>query len=70
MTTLKFTTTLNCNNCVAKVSAILDKLVGPGNWSVDVIDPAKILTVTTESVSPEEVIEALKAFGYRAEKLS
>ena len=69
MTTLKFKTSLNCNNCVAKVSAMLDKLVGADKWSVDVINPDKILSVEVESLAPEEVVEALKGFGYRAEKL-
>ncbi len=70
MTTLKFKTNLQCNNCVAKVTAILDKLVGSGNWSVDVTDPLKILTIIkTENLSPNEIVEALKSFGYQAEKL-
>ncbi len=69
MAKLKFKTSLNCNNCVAKVSAMLDKLVGPGNWSVDVTDPSKILTVEVGNVAPEQIIEALKGFGYQAEKL-
>lgn len=69
MTTLKFKTNLQCNNCVAKVTAILDKLVGSDNWSVDVTDPSKILTVKTENLSPNEIVEALKSFGYQAEKL-
>lgn len=69
MATLKFKTSLNCNNCIAKVSALLDKLVGAGNWSVDVTVPAKVLTVNTDSVAAEEIIGALNGFGYQAEKI-
>ena len=48
---------------------LLDKLVGAGNWSVDVTVPAKVLTVETDSVAAEEIIGALNGFGYQAEKI-
>ena len=69
MATLKFKTSLNCSNCVAKVTDILDKLVGAGNWTVDVAVPSKILTVETDTVAADEIIGVLQGFGYQAERI-
>ena len=68
METLSFKTNINCSSCIAKVTPALDEKFGKGNWSVNTLDPKKILTVNGENLSEEEVIEAVKDTGYRAEK--
>ena len=69
MKTLKFKTNIKCSGCVAAVTPELDKLTQIEKWEVDTVDPAKILTVTGENVSDEEVKAAVKRAGYEIEQL-
>lgn len=68
METLKFKTNINCMSCVSKVTNKLNETVGENNWSVDINDPEKTLTVSCETVTAEMVEDAVKATGFRAEE--
>lgn len=67
MKTLQFTTSINCGSCVRAVTPTLNQLVGEGNWQVDTENPSKVLTITQDNVSSEQVEAALKQLGYSAE---
>ncbi|GAB3925696.1 MULTISPECIES: heavy-metal-associated domain-containing protein [Larkinella] len=60
-----FKTNIKCANCVATVTPYLNKAVGEANWQVDTLTPDKLLTV--EGASVEQVQEALREAGYKAE---
>jgi len=45
MITLKFKTNINCGGCIKAVTPHLDKAEGVKSWSVDTVNPDKILTV-------------------------
>jgi len=66
MNTLKFKTTIKCGGCIATVTPFLNKIEGISNWSVDTNSLDKILTVETETVSPEKITNTLKTAGYQA----
>jgi Copper chaperone len=66
MNTLKFKTTIKCGGCIATVTPFLNKIEGISKWSVDTNSPDKILTIETESASPEEITNMLKTAGYQA----
>lgn len=66
MNTLKFKTTIKCGGCISTVTPFLNKIDGISSWSVDTNSPDKILTVETETVSPEEITNTLKTAGYQA----
>ncbi len=66
MKQLKFKTNIKCGGCIATVKPHLDQLEGLGNWSVDTAHPEKILTVETDSLSPEIIIETIQSAGYKA----
>lgn len=68
MKTVRFKTNIKCDACVAKVTPGLNATVGEGNWSVDLQDPERTLTVDTDT-EENEVIDALKNAGYHAEKV-
>ena len=68
METLKFKTNIKCDACVAKVTPVLNKTVGEGNWKVDLQDPQRTLTISKDQVKADEVITALQEVGYTAEK--
>ncbi|OIQ16935.1 MAG: hypothetical protein BM557_09315 [Flavobacterium sp. MedPE-SWcel] len=61
---LKFKTSMNCGNCVAKVTPSLNEVVGADKWTVDTDNPDKILTVATEKVTEEEIMNAVKKVGF------
>jgi len=65
----QFKTNINCGGCVASVKPHLDKSVGSDLWQVDTANKDKILTVTSETVTENEVIEAVKKAGFKIEAL-
>jgi len=64
MNTLKFKTNINCGNCIRSVTPNLDNAVGASNWKVDTDNPEKILTVETDHVSSDEIIQAVEKAGF------
>lgn len=70
MKTIALKTNINCGGCVAKVTPALNETVGKENWKVDTQNPNKILTVNTDNLSEEAVINTVKKAGFKAEKLS
>ncbi|RWY48349.1 heavy-metal-associated domain-containing protein [Mucilaginibacter gilvus] len=70
METLKFKTNIKCGGCIAAVTTTLDTLDGVAKWNVDTANPDKILTVeSSDGLTSDEVIGALKIKGYHAEKI-
>lgn len=68
--TLKFKTTLDCGGCVSKVQADLDNANGIEKWNVDTSNSDKILTVESSGITPEQVIDIVKAKGFEAEPIA
>jgi len=64
MKSLEFTTTINCNNCIAKVTPYLNAVPGIVHWEVDTKNPSKVLTVYGDEVKPEEVKAKVREAGY------
>jgi len=69
MKTKQFKTNIMCGSCIAKVTPALNETFGEKNWEVDIKNPKKILTVSTENTGANEVIEVLGKVGYNAEAL-
>ncbi|CAN5494429.1 hypothetical protein BH10BAC4_BH10BAC4_23210 [soil metagenome] len=70
MKTIEVKTNIMCGSCIAKVTPTLNDVVGEGKWKVDTQNPKKILTVSTDELSEDEVIKAVEKAGYRAEKVA
>lgn len=70
MKKIELKTNIMCGSCIAKVSPALNEAVGENNWQVDTANPKKVLTVTSDKLSAEEVISAVEKAGYKAESLS
>lgn len=68
MGTLQFKTNINCMGCVRTVTNTLNNTVGENNWSVDINNPEKTLTVTGENLTPEFIEDAIKSVGFTAEE--
>jgi copper chaperone len=69
MQTLQFKTNINCGGCIAKITPDLNSTTGIKSWKVDTTNPNKVLTVETEQLTAEQVIESVKQAGFKAEKV-
>lgn len=69
MTELLFKTNLKCSGCIAKITPFLNGEKQIEEWNVDLENPDRVLSIKTESFSPESVKELLKKAGYNAEEI-
>lgn len=69
MKQLQFKTTIKCSGCLEKVSPFLNEQLSPEEWNVDILNPAKILTVNSDKMTAEEVEEKVKQAGFQIEQI-
>ncbi|HUZ59278.1 MAG TPA: heavy-metal-associated domain-containing protein [Hanamia sp.] len=69
MITKQYKTNIMCGSCIAKVTPVLNETFGEKNWEVDIKDPKKILTVSSDNVDEKDVKKTLEKVGYKAEEL-
>lgn len=65
----KFKTTLKCSGCVAKVTPLLNSLKDVVEWSVDLKDPDRVLTVSLKTGDTHSVKKAIEGAGYKVEEV-
>ena len=65
MKTLKFKSNINCDHCIAKVTETLDKIAGHDHWQVDITNPDKIVTLESDTLTMDQINEALGKLGYK-----
>ena len=70
MKTYQFNTNINCGGCVAKVTPHLNENSAIQQWSVDTQNPKKVLTVQTESLSEEAIVNLVNKAGFKAEPVA
>lgn len=66
MKTQKFKTNINCGNCLAKVTPLLNAEPKIKSWNVDLESDDRILTVESEDITPEEVFKTVIKAGFIA----
>jgi copper chaperone CopZ len=64
MKTLQFKTNINCGGCIKAVTPGLNQEVGAGNWQVDTANPDKILTVSTDKLTAEQIVTVVENAGF------
>ncbi|NVO86282.1 heavy-metal-associated domain-containing protein [Hymenobacter terrestris] len=64
MNTLHFKTNINCGGCIKAVTPTLNEQAGVGNWQVDTANPDKLLTVTSDKLTAEQVVRAIEEAGF------
>lgn len=67
---LQFKTNINCGGCVASVKPHLDNADGVFNWEVDTTNKDKVLTVKSEGIAEQEIIETVQKAGFKIEPLN
>jgi len=65
----RFKTNINCSGCVAKVTPALNAVKGIQRWEVDTNVKEKILSIHPQSITRQEVIEAVKSSGFKIETI-
>lgn len=66
---LQFKTNINCGGCVASVKPHLDNADGICHWEVDTTNKDKVLTVKSEGMTEQEIIDTIKKAGFTIEPL-
>ncbi|MFT7362513.1 MAG: copper chaperone [Algoriphagus sp.] len=66
MKTQKFKTNINCGNCLAKVTPILNAEPKIKSWEVDLKSDDRLLTVESEDMSAEDVFKTVIKAGFVA----
>ena len=66
----QFKTNINCGGCVASVKPNLDKAEGIGHWEVDTTNKDKVLTVKSDGITEQAIIETVQKAGFKIEPLS
>jgi copper chaperone CopZ len=70
MKTFTFKTNINCGGCIAKVTPFMDAAKGISSWNVDTANKNKILTVVSDGITENKVIETVKEAGFNIESVS
>jgi copper chaperone len=65
-----FKTNINCGGCIEKVTPFLDATKGIDTWTVDTTNKDKILSVTSNGVSENEILETVQKAGFKIETLN
>jgi len=69
MKTKQFKTNINCSGCVAKITPVLNPLVGENQWEVNTNHKDKILTVALDNLDEKSLVEQVKSAGFKIESL-
>ncbi|HZK08969.1 MAG TPA: heavy-metal-associated domain-containing protein [Bacteroidales bacterium] len=65
----QFKTNINCGGCIAKVTPFLNETEGIDHWEVDTTNKNKILTVTSDGITEQQVVALIQKAGYKIEVL-
>ncbi len=66
----QFKTNINCGGCIAKIAPHMNGNQDIAKWSVDTTNPAKILTVETETLDEAGVTKIVNEAGFTATSLT
>ena len=66
---LRFKTNINCGGCVATVKTHLDSAKGIAHWEVDTTGKDKVLTISSEGATEQEIITTVQKAGFTIEAL-
>lgn len=66
----QFKTNINCGGCEAKIKPHLDNLNGICHWEVDLANRDKVLTVESEGITSDEIVEVGRKAGFKLEQVN
>lgn len=66
----QFKTNINCGSCVNAVKGFLNDETAIQSWEVDTNNPNKILRVTSNQLSAEEIKKVVEEAGFDIEVMA
>ena len=66
----QFKTNINCGGRIASVKPHLDNAEGICHWEVDTANKDKVLTIKSEGITEDQVIETVQKAGFKIEPLN
>ena len=70
MQLITYKTNIRNEAAINKVAPLLNKVIGPANWQIDILNNDKELTVFAPGFIDEElVLKAIRKAGFRAENI-
>jgi copper chaperone len=69
METLIFKTNMKCSGCIEKVTPGLNELAGKDRWRVDLQNPDKTLTVSSEDRQAKDIESVVEKAGFNIERV-
>jgi copper chaperone CopZ len=67
--TYRFSTNVHCGGCLAQVRPALDAAEGICHWDLDISNPQKILTVHSEGITRQAIVETVQKAGFSIEEI-
>jgi copper chaperone len=67
--TYKFKTNIDCVSCIADIRSVLDNSPGIDYWYVEPFGEEPELTVTSQDLDEDRIIELVHHAGYKARKI-
>ncbi len=61
---------MKCSGCVATMERVLNGNKEIKKWAADITVPEKFLTIETETLEAEELIEIIKKAGFQAARIN
>jgi copper chaperone len=68
METIIFKTNMKCSGCIEKITPALNELAGKDHWTVDLQNPDKTLSVSSSTISGEDIKSAVENAGFKLER--
>ena len=69
MKTMSFKTNAKCMGCLTKIEETLQGKINREEWDLDLSDPERILTVTSDKLAVGEIIELISKIGFKIEQM-
>ncbi|MGO1243909.1 heavy-metal-associated domain-containing protein [Sphingobacterium sp. JB170] len=66
----QFKTNINCGGCIASIKPHLDNGEGICHWEVDTANKDKLLTVTADGATEQQVISIVENAGFKIETIN
>lgn len=66
----QFKTNINCSSCVSKVTPFLNEAAGENQWEVDTTNRFKVLTVASEGITEQQIVDSVEKAGFKIEAVS
>lgn len=69
MNTMIFKTNAKCEGCLAKIEEVLRGKISKEEWNLDLSDSNRLLTVASDKLAADDVVELISKAGFKIEQM-